>query len=205
MDKIVLASGNQGKLNEFAHLFEQYHISIVAQGELGVQDVPETGTTFVENAIIKARHAAKVTGLPALSDDSGLVVDALGGAPGIYSSRYSETAPGADDATDSGNIDALLGALSTVAAPQRTAHFMCVLVFMRHYADPTPIICQGQWHGHIAAERAGEQGFGYDPVFYCPTLSKHAAECEKSEKSTVSHRAQALALLIKEMESLLGR
>lgn len=205
MDKIVLASGNQGKLNEFAHLFEQYHIQIVAQGELGVQDVPETGTTFVENAIIKARHAAKLTGLPALSDDSGLVVDALGGAPGIYSSRYSETSLGADDATDSGNIDTLLKALSDIAPAQRTAHFMCVLVFMRHHADPTPIICQGQWHGQIALERAGEQGFGYDPVFYCPTLGKHAAECEKAEKSSVSHRAKALALLIKEMESLLGR
>ena len=205
MDKIVLASGNQGKLNEFAHLFEQYQIQIVAQGELGVQDVPETGTTFVENAIIKARHAAKITGLPALSDDSGLVVDALGGAPGIYSSRYSETSSGADDATDSGNIDTLLEALCDVAPAQRTAHFMCVLVFMRHHADPTPIICQGQWHGQIALERAGEQGFGYDPVFYCPTLGKHAAECEKVEKSSVSHRAKAFTLLINEMESLLGR
>lgn len=205
MDKIVLASGNQGKLNEFAHLFEQYQIQIVAQGELGVQDVPETGTTFVENAIIKARHAAKITGLPALSDDSGLVVDALGGAPGIYSSRYSETSSGADDATDSGNIDTLLEALCDVAPAQRTAHFMCVLVFMRHHADPTPIICQGHWHGQIALERAGEQGFGYDPVFYCPTLGKHAAECEKVEKSSVSHRAKALTLLINEMESLLGR
>jgi len=205
MDKIVLASGNQGKLNEFAHLFEQYQIQIVAQGELGVQDVPETGTTFVENAIIKARHASKVTGLPALSDDSGLVVDALGGAPGIYSSRYSETSSGADDATDSGNIDTLLEALCDVAPAQRTAHFMCVLVFMRHHADPTPVICQGQWHGQIALERAGEQGFGYDPVFYCPTLGKHAAECEKVEKSSVSHRAKALTLLINEMESLLGR
>lgn len=205
MDKIVLASGNQGKLNEFAHLFEQYQIQIVAQGELGVQDVPETGTTFVENAIIKARHAAKITGLPALSDDSGLVVDALGGAPGIYSSRYSETSSGADDATDSGNIDTLLEALCDVAPAQRTAHFMCVLVFMRHHADPTPVICQGQWHGQIALERAGEQGFGYDPVFYCPTLGKHAAECEKVEKSSVSHRAKALTLLINEMESLLGR
>ena len=135
MDKIVLASGNKGKLNEFAHLFEQYHIQIVAQGELGVQDVPETGTTFVENAIIKARHAAKITGLPALSDDSGLVVDALGGAPGIYSSRYSETSLGADDATDSGNIDTLLEALGDVAPAQRTAHFMCVLVFMRTSSD----------------------------------------------------------------------
>ena len=205
MDKIVLASGNQGKLNEFAYLFEQYQIQIVAQYELGVQDVPETGTTFVENAIIKARHAAKITGLPALSDDSGLVVDALGGAPGIYSSRYSETSSGADDATDSGNIDTLLEALCDVAPAQRTAHFMCVLVFMRHHADPTPIICQGQWNGQIALERAGEQGFGYDPVFYCPTLGKHAAECEKVEKSSVSHRAKALTLLINEMESLLGR
>lgn len=204
MDKIVLASGNQGKLNEFAHLFEQYQIKIIAQGELGVQDVPETGTTFVENAIIKARHAAKETGLPALSDDSGLVVDALGGAPGIYSSRYSETVSGADDATDSGNIDALLSAMADVEPGQRRAHFMCVLVFMRHHADPTPIICQGQWHGQIATERTGDQGFGYDPIFYCPTLGKQAAQCDKSEKSTVSHRAQALTLLIKEMESLLG-
>ena len=204
MDKIVLASGNQGKLNEFAHLFERYDISIVAQGSLGVEDVPETGTTFVENAIIKARHAAKITGLPALSDDSGLVVEALGGAPGIYSSRYSESTPDAGDATDATNIDKLLHALTDAPANARHAYFICVLVFMRHADDPTPIICQGRWHGQIATQRAGEQGFGYDPVFYCPTLKKHAAQCDKSEKSTVGHRAKALALLVAEMESLLG-
>lgn len=204
MDKIVLASGNQGKLNEFAHLFERYDISIVPQGSLGVEDVPETGTTFVENAIIKARHAAKVTGLPALSDDSGLVVAALGGAPGIYSSRYSESAPGADDATDEGNIDKLLSALKATPEDKRDAYFICVLVFMRHADDPTPIICQGRWNGEIATQRAGEQGFGYDPVFYCSALNKHAAQCQKSEKSTVSHRAKALELLVAEMESLIG-
>lgn len=223
IEKIVLASGNAGKLAEFSNLFESYQINIVAQGELGVTDVPETGTTFVENAIIKARHAAQVTGLPALSDDSGLVVSALGGAPGIYSSRYSAspalTSLSLDalgnkldtteldtrfgtDATDVKNIEKLLLALGDTS--ERTAHFICVLVFMRHADDPTPIICQGHWHGSIATQPAGNEGFGYDPVFYCPTLGKHAAECVKAEKATVSHRAKALSLLVHEMSELLG-
>ncbi len=205
MDKIVLASGNKGKLAEFAHLFSPMQISIIAQGELGVQDVPETGTTFVENAIIKARHACQVTGLPALSDDSGLVVEALGGAPGIYSSRYSESSPGADDASDAANIDKLLNALAdSPAGAARRAHFMCVLVFMRHADDPTPLICQGQWQGEIALQRAGEHGFGYDPVFYCPQLQQHAAQCSKAEKATVSHRALALHALLQQMQPLLS-
>lgn len=223
IEKIVLASGNAGKLAEFSNLFENYQINIVAQGELGVADVPETGTTFVENAIIKARHAAQVTGLPALSDDSGLVVTALGGAPGIYSSRYSaslaprslsldadgneldtadlDTRFGAE-ASDKKNIAKLLSALGDT--PERAAHFICVLVFMRHADDPTPIICQGHWYGSIADQAAGNEGFGYDPIFYCPTLGKHAAECAKAEKATVSHRAKALQLLLSEMSELLG-
>jgi len=223
IDQIVLASGNAGKLAEFSNLFESYQINIVAQGELGVADVPETGTTFVENAIIKARHAARVTGLPALSDDSGLVVSALGGAPGIYSSRYSASpapislsldthghelntndldACFGTDASDQKNIEKLLLALGDT--PERKAHFICVLVFMRHADDPTPIICQGHWHGAIATQAAGTEGFGYDPIFYCPTLGKHAAECAKAEKATVSHRAKALRLLLSEMSDLLG-
>lgn len=223
IEKIVLASGNAGKLAEFSNLFESYQINIVAQGELGVTDVPETGTTFVENAIIKARHAAQVTGLPALSDDSGLVVSALGGAPGIYSSRYSSSTAATSlsfdalgNTLDTTELDARFGAqandqknieklrLALGDTSERAAHFICVLVFMRHADDPTPIICQGKWHGSIATQPAGNEGFGYDPIFYCPTLGKHAAECTKVEKATVSHRAKALRLLLTEMSELLG-
>ncbi|MET1218792.1 MAG: RdgB/HAM1 family non-canonical purine NTP pyrophosphatase [Glaciecola sp.] len=197
INEIVLASGNQGKLAEFADLFASFSIKVSPQGAFSVEDVPETGTTFVENAIIKARHAAKVTGLPAIADDSGLCVSALGGAPGIYSSRYSGV-----NASDENNITKLLQALENTS--DRSAYFICVLVFMRHADDPTPLICEGRWHGQIAQAKAGDGGFGYDPIFYCPTLQRHAAECDKALKATVSHRAQALQLLLAKMESLLG-
>ena len=196
-DKIVLASGNQGKIREFNHLLSDLGSHVVAQGELGVQEVPETGSTFVENAIIKARNAAKVTGLPALADDSGLVVQALHGAPGIYSSRYAGS-----DATDERNIDKLLSELAEQT--QRSAYFTCVLVFMRHADDPSPIIAQGHWHGQIALARHGEQGFGYDPIFFCPRTGRHAAELDKSEKASVSHRALALSVLLPELTKVLG-
>ena len=203
-EQLVIASNNKGKINEFTHLLAPLGFLPVPQGELGVGEAEEPAITFVENAILKARNACAHTGLPALADDSGIEVDYLDGAPGIYSSRYSESTPDAGDATDATNIDKLLHALTDAPANARHAYFICVLVFMRHADDPTPIICQGRWHGQIATQRAGEQGFGYDPVFYCPTLKKHAAQCDKSEKSTVSHRAKALALLVAEMESLLG-
>ena len=192
--KIVLASGNQGKVREFTSLFAEYGVDVIAQKELGVEDVPETGTTFVENAIIKARHAAKVTGLPAIADDSGLVVDALGGAPGIYSARFA-----GEDATDSDNIDKLLSELA--GSDNRKAHFFCTLVFMRHAGDPVPLVSQGKWEGEILKSREGDGGFGYDPVFSVPSHNCTAAQLDKAEKNRISHRGNALAILLETMRN----
>lgn len=197
LEHIVLATGNKGKVSEFTHLFSTHGVQISPQSAFDVASVPETGTTFVENAIIKARHAAKVTGLPAIADDSGLVVEALDGAPGIYSSRFA-----GEDANDSDNIDKLLSALST--ASSRKAHFYCCLVFMRHADDPVPLISQGYWHGEIATSRSGTDGFGYDPVFYLPEQDKTAAQLSKSEKGAISHRGKALAMLMEHMRGLLA-
>lgn len=188
--KIVLATGNAGKVREMASLLADAGMDVVAQTELGVGSVEETGLTFVENAIIKARHAAKVTGLPAIADDSGISVDYLGGAPGIYSARYAGT-----DGNDGANIVKLLAALDGVPAAQRQAHFNCVLVYIRHENDPTPIICHGRWAGMIAEQAQGEGGFGYDPVFWLPKLNKTAAQLRPEEKQAMSHRGKALALL----------
>ncbi|VEL95891.1 XTP/dITP diphosphohydrolase [Alteromonas sp. 76-1] len=192
--KIVLASVNQGKVREFTSLFADYGVDVIAQKELGVEDVPETGTTFVENAIIKARHAAEVTGLPAIADDSGLVVDALGGAPGIYSARFA-----GDNATDSDNIDKLLSEL--VGSDNRKAHFFCTLVFMRHAGDPVPLVSQGKWEGEILNAREGDGGFGYDPVFNVPSHNCTAAQLDKAEKNRISHRGNALAILLETMRN----
>ena len=187
-EKIVLATGNQGKVREFASLFADYGVDVVAQKELGVSDVPETGTTFVENAIIKARHAAQVTGLPAIADDSGLVVDALGGEPGIYSARYAGA-----DATDDTNIDKLLASLD--GETHRKAHFFCTLVFMRHADDPVPLVSQGKWEGEILSARSGNDGFGYDPVFIPEGHEITFAEMSAAEKNAISHRGRAVAKL----------
>ena len=195
LNKIVLATGNQGKVKELARMLEPLNIEVLPQSEFNVPDVPETGTTFVENAIIKARHAARITGLPVIADDSGLAVDALDGQPGIYSARYS-----GENATDQSNIDKLLKALDGVPEQQRSARFLCVLVFMQHADDPTPVICQGEWHGHIQTTQAGEDGFGYDPVFRVPALNITAAELGKEQKNQLSHRGQALAQMVKHLE-----
>ncbi|MFT5543345.1 MAG: XTP/dITP diphosphohydrolase [Glaciecola sp.] len=197
IDQIVLATGNKGKVAEFSTLFEGFSIKVSPQSEFKVQEVPETGTTFVENAIIKARHAAQVTGLPAIADDSGLAVDALGGAPGIYSSRYAGV-----DANDGDNIDKLLSALANETS-NRKARFLCVLVFMRHELDPTPLICQGEWHGEISTHRHGGGGFGYDPVFWVPEHNCSAAELDKVTKNSISHRGKALAQLMQLMPDAL--
>ncbi|TPV56113.1 RdgB/HAM1 family non-canonical purine NTP pyrophosphatase [Aestuariibacter sp. GS-14] len=191
--KIVLATGNAGKVKEFASLFESLSIEVVPQSALNVSSVPETGTTFVENAIIKARHAARETGLPAIADDSGLVVDLLGGAPGIYSSRYA-----GEDASDDDNISKLLEALGD--SNQRNAHFQCVLVFMRHADDPVPLISEGQWQGSITRQRHGDGGFGYDPVFYANRFKCTAAELTKAQKNDVSHRGLAMQQLLTSMK-----
>lgn len=189
--KIVLASSNSGKLREIQAVLNQQRYQLIKQSELNVPDVPETGTTFVENAIIKARHAAEHTGLPALADDSGIEVDALQGAPGVYSARYAGT-HGEDDA----NNAKLLQELKGVADAQRTARFQCVIVYMRHAQDPMPLVCEGTWEGKILHTPKGSNGFGYDPLFFVPTHGCSSAELDPAEKNKISHRAQALQKLI---------
>lgn len=197
MKDILFASGNKGKVNELKEMLVPFGLNVVPQSEFSVEEVPETGTTFVENAIIKARHAAKVTGLPCIADDSGLEVSALNGAPGIYSSRFAGT-----NATDGTNIDKLLTELKDVPEQQRQARFVCVLVFMRHADDPTPIICQGFWQGVITSERHGDNGFGYDPVFYQPDLNCTSADLSPEQKHQLSHRGKALKQLISQIQGL---
>ncbi|KZN46743.1 XTP/dITP diphosphatase [Pseudoalteromonas luteoviolacea] len=193
-NQIVLATGNQGKVKELGSMLESLNIEVLPQSQFNVSDVDETGTTFVENAIIKARHAAKVTGLPAIADDSGLEVDGLQGAPGVYSARYAGA-----NASDQDNINKLLADLGD--SDLRSARFWCVLVYMRHANDPTPIICQASWEGEIAREQHGEQGFGYDPVFWVKSLKRMAAELTKQEKNAISHRGQALQQLLTHFKS----
>ncbi|WP_416307743.1 XTP/dITP diphosphatase [Neptunicella sp. SCSIO 80796] len=186
----VLATGNQGKVKELARMLAPLDIDIVPQSDYQVEEVPETGTTFVENAIIKARHAAKITGLPAIADDSGLAVDFLDGAPGIYSARYS-----GEQATDASNINKLLREMADIPESQRAARFICVLVLMRHADDPTPIICQGEWHGTITQQKSGTAGFGYDPVFWVEQHQCTSAELSPEQKNAISHRGLALQQL----------
>jgi XTP/dITP diphosphohydrolase len=195
MSQIVLASGNQGKLREFTQLLAPLSIEILPQSELGVSEAAETGLSFIENAIIKARNACAQTGLPAIADDSGIEVDVLHGAPGIYSARYA-----GEQATDSDNIEALLKALNGVPASERNARFQCVVVYMRHAKDPTPLICQGTWHGQILSEAAGDGGFGYDPVFFVPETDCSAAELSSQQKHAISHRGQAMRCFIEEFQ-----
>lgn len=191
MQEIVLATSNSGKVRELASALAGFGCRIIAQTDLGVVAPEETGLTFVENALLKARHAASMTGLPAIADDSGLAVRALAGAPGIYSARYAGT-----DATDSQNITKLLQALETVPADQRQASFHCALVYLRHPADPTPIICEGIWSGAIRQQASGQGGFGYDPVFWLAELGETAAELTTAEKMAISHRGIALQQLL---------
>ncbi|PHM64400.1 putative deoxyribonucleotide triphosphate pyrophosphatase [Xenorhabdus stockiae] len=196
MQKVVLATGNAGKVRELADLLADFGLDIVAQTELGVDSADETGLTFIENAIIKARHAAAITGLPAIADDSGLSVNALGGAPGIYSARYAGV-----DASDQDNLEKLLETMSDVPDDQRQAQFNCVLVYLRHAEDPTPLVFHGRWSGFITREPAGNGGFGYDPVFYVPEFGCTAAELSREQKSAVSHRGQALKMLLEAMRN----
>ncbi len=195
MNKIVLASGNKGKLKEFSEILSEFGIEVLPQSQFNVEEVPETGTTFVENAIIKARHAAKVTGLAAIADDSGLEVDRLGGAPGIYSARYA-----GEDANTTDNYLKLLAALKD-SPQQRSARFQCILVYMRHADDPTPIICQASWEGKIGFEAKGENGHGYDPIFIPEQHECTAAELSSDEKNALSHRGKAMQLLLTELKA----
>ncbi|MDS4026475.1 MAG: XTP/dITP diphosphatase [Candidatus Contendobacter sp.] len=193
--RIVLASNNSGKAREFAAALAEPNLAITPQSAFGVPEAEETGLTFVENALLKARNAARHTGLPALADDSGLVVDALDGAPGIHSARYA--GPDADDRI---NMDKLLGVLRGVPVERRTARFICVLALLHHPADPTPLICQGCWEGVILTEPRGANGFGYDPVFFVPNEQRTAAELDLATKNRLSHRGQALARLRRHLQ-----
>lgn len=197
--KWVLATGNQGKVKEMSELLNSFSIEVLPQSQFNVPDVPETGTTFVENAIIKARHAAKLTGLPAIADDSGLEVDFLNGQPGIYSSRFA-----GEEASDQDNIDKLLNKLEGINPEQRKARFQCVLVYMRHELDPTPIICQGTWEGSITETKHGEQGFGYDPLFWVDSEQSTSAQLTKQRKGELSHRGKALKQLVELLKDQLA-
>ncbi|MFV2031895.1 MAG: RdgB/HAM1 family non-canonical purine NTP pyrophosphatase [Gammaproteobacteria bacterium] len=192
--KLVLASGNQAKLKELSSLLEALGYQLYPQAHFGVPEVPETGATFVENAIIKARNAAQHTGLAALADDSGIEVDALNGAPGVYSARFSGA-----DATDDSNNALLVEKLRDIPSDQRTARYRAVIVYMRHAGDPSPIICEGCWGGLIQLEPAGEGGFGYDPYFYLPDQGCTSAELSAEEKNRLSHRGQALRQLLESL------
>ncbi len=197
MNRIVLASGNAGKLREFQQILGGADIEFVTQRSLGVDDAEETGLSFVENAILKARHASTVTGLPAMADDSGIEVDALKGRPGIYSARYAGIG-----ASDEDNNRKLLAELTDLAAGQRSARFQCIIVYMRHAKDPTPFISQGTWEGRILLAPSGDNGFGYDPLFHVPTHNCASADLDPAIKNSISHRAQALQHLLSHWQSL---
>lgn len=185
--ELVVATGNKGKLNEISQLLAPLGIQVRGQKEFNIPEIEETGLTFVENAILKARNTCAHTGKPALADDSGIEVDALNGVPGIYSARYAGVG-----ASDAANVEKLLTALSDVPDAQRTARFQCVMVYLRHADDPTPLICQGTWEGRVALQPAGDNGFGYDPVFWVPQHDCTAAQLPPAIKNSLSHRGQAL-------------
>jgi XTP/dITP diphosphohydrolase len=197
MNKVVLASGNKGKLKEFGDMLAPFNIEVVPQSEFNVPEAEETGLSFVENAILKARNAAEHTGLPAIADDSGIEVDYLLGAPGIYSARYA-----GEQASDQENLNALLTALQGVPEKERAARYQCVLVMMRHSKDPTPLIVQDSWDGAILTEPTGQGGFGYDPIFWSPEHKCSAAELSKQQKHEISHRGKAMRALLAQFTEL---
>ncbi|MGD9392355.1 MAG: RdgB/HAM1 family non-canonical purine NTP pyrophosphatase [Chromatiales bacterium] len=194
MKQIVLASGNIGKVREINQLLSQSGFEVIPQSDFGVPEAEETGLTFIENALLKARNAAMHTGLPAIADDSGLEVDALMGAPGIYSARYAGAG-----ASDEQNLEKLLTEMQNVPDGQRTARFQCLMVCMKHTEDPTPLICQGTWEGSILREARGAHGFGYDPVFLVPQKECSSAELDPGTKNSLSHRAKAMACLVEKL------
>jgi XTP/dITP diphosphohydrolase len=191
MKTIVLASNNPGKVREINQILAGLHLTVKPQSEFGVPEAEETGLTFVENALLKARNATRLTGLPAIADDSGIEVDVLNGAPGIYSARFA-----GKGASDEQNLRKLLADLAAIAEEERTAHFQCLMVYLRHELDPTPVICQGTWEGRILFEPRGTNGFGYDPVFFVPTHNCSSAELAPEVKNKLSHRGQALRALV---------
>lgn len=195
MTELVVATGNKGKLKEINEVLSPLGYQVRGQNEFDVVEAEETGLTFVENAILKARSTSQQTGKAAMADDSGLEVDALLGQPGIYSARYS-----GPNATDALNNEKLLDALKDIPEAQRTARFQCVMVYLRHPKDPTPIICQGTWEGRIGFSKKGDNGFGYDPLFYVPSENCMAAELAPSVKNSLSHRGQALKKLVQSIK-----
>jgi len=194
MKKLVLASSNPGKLRELSALLKDSDYQIIPQADFNVPDVAETGATFVENAIIKARHAAQYTDCPAVADDSGIVVDALNGEPGVYSARFA-----GNNASDDANNALLVEKLRSISEAKRSARYQAVIVYMRNAADPSPIICEGSWEGRIVLEARGSGGFGYDPYFYLPDYGCTSAELSADEKNRISHRGQALRLLLERL------
>ncbi len=206
MQKIVLASGNTKKVKELTELFASFNYQIIPQTKLGVKDVPETGTTFVENAIIKARHAAKTTGLPAIADDSGIEIDFLKGQPGIYSARFAQmngVVNAVNNDWDQANNNLLVKKLKGVPQNKRSGRYQCILVFMRHAEDPTPLICHGAWEGRILEQETGTNGFGYDPLFWCPEHQCASAELRPEQKAKISHRGKALKQLMAKLPDYL--
>lgn len=193
MHKLVIASNNPGKLRELQLTLASLAIEIITQAQLGIDEAEEPHCTFIENALAKARHVSRISGLPALADDSGLCVAALGGAPGVQSARYA-----GEPKSDSRNNEKLLQAMAGVI--DRRAHYYCVLVLVRHADDPQPLIAEGEWHGEIAQQMLGEGGFGYDPLFWLPQLNKMSAELSRDEKAQISHRAQALHILLQRLK-----
>jgi XTP/dITP diphosphohydrolase len=193
MKKLVLASNNPGKLREFQTMLAPLGFEVVTQAQLEIDEAEEPHCTFIENALVKARHASRASGLPALADDSGICVDALGGAPGVISARYAGDNPKSDAANNAKLLNEMVG------VADRRAHYYCVLVFVRHADDPQPIIAEGEWHGEIATAERGDGGFGYDPLFWLPALGKMSAELSHDEKHAISHRGLALKVLLQRL------
>ena len=194
MNKLVIASNNPGKLREFQRMLAPLGIEVLTQAQLGISEAEEPHCTFVENALAKARHVSRESGLPALADDSGICVEALGGAPGVQSARYA----GDNPKSDRRNNDKLMQDMQ--GATDRRAHYYCVLVLVRHADDPQPVIAEGEWHGEIGHEEKGDGGFGYDPMFWLPQFGKMAAELTHDEKAQISHRAKALKVLLEKLK-----
>lgn len=194
MNKLVIASNNAGKLREFSHMLQPLGIDVVTQSQLGISEAEEPHVTFIENALAKARHVSRLSGLPALADDSGICVEALGGMPGVISARYA----GENPKSDQRNNEKLLRDMQGVT--DRRAHYYCVLVLVRHADDPQPIIAEGEWHGEIAHGERGEGGFGYDPMFWLPQLNKMSSELTHEEKHAISHRGQAMKVLLQRLK-----
>ena len=194
MSDVVLASDNQGKIREINSLLRNTPLEVVGQGSLGVEPIEETGTTFIDNALLKARNAARQTGLAAIADDSGLEVDALGGRPGVYSARFA-----GPQATDTKNVEKLLAALDGIAPDERSARFRCAMVYVTHADDADPLICEGAWEGKIISEPKGDNGFGYDPIFWIEGEKATAAELAPERKNILSHRGQALRMLVAQL------